>query len=145
MKYFSYVAVLVLSLAILPLLVPSEPIVYKAQASTPIELEKVIEEVEDERDCSCIAGAREYGVDIPYNTNASDLEPNSTPVVGGLVLLRYYNSETDEWTYHVAVNIELDEELLVYEENFDNPEGGCRQGYRSIAWDSDEIRGFWTN
>ena len=145
MKYFSYVAIIGFSLAILPLFIHSEPIVYQAKASSTKLFKNVVEKEEDVKKCSCITGAREYGVDIPYNTNAIDLESNGTPIVGGLVLLEYYNSEIDEWIYHVAVNVELGADLLIYEENFDNPEGECRQGYRNIAWDDTAIRGFWTN
>ena len=144
MKRISYVVIIGLILAVSPLLIPSEPIVYIAKADTTIAFEKVATSTEEvvERDCSCIVGAREYGVDIPYNTNAWDLHSNSIPQEGALVLFSYPKSD------HVAVIVDLDAGdgmMNIYEENFNNPEGGCRQGYRLVAWDDENIRGFWTN
>lgn len=132
----------IFSLAILVSLISSEPIIYIAEAKDIILLEKAVspEEVVVTRDCSCIKGARDYGVDIPYNTDAKDLKTNTMPVVGALILLTYPNSE------HVGVTIEFDGVgVLFYEENFDNPPNGCRQGFRFVKWGSKEIKGFWIN
>ena len=84
--------------------------------------------------CSCIVTAREYGIDIPIGTNASDFIPNSVPVVGGLILLSYPNDD------HIAVIVEFrDDGFWVYEGNF---EPGV-QGYRLISYKDLSIRGFW--
>lgn len=145
MKHFSYMVTVGLSLVMLLFLIPSQPVVYKAEANSTRLLDNITTlnkwVVKEGRDCSCIVGAREYGVDIPYNTNADDLEPNGIPEIGGLILLSYSKS------YHVAVNVEFGEDgILVYEENFNNPEGGCRKGFRLISWEEvgENARGFWT-
>lgn len=132
----------IFSLALLISLISSQPIIYIAEAKDITVLEKVISSEENIaiEDCSCIKGARAYGVDIPYNTNAEDLQTNTMPTVGGLILLTYPNSE------HVGAVVEInDEGVLFYEENFDNPPNGCRQGFRFVKWGSKEIKGFWIN
>lgn len=133
MKYFSYVVVIVFISAILPLFIHSEPITYVAEASLAVLEEEIVE-------CSCIKTARNYGVDIPYGTNAEDFKPNSTPEINGLVLFKYSKS------YHIAVIVEfVDGGMNVYEGNFNNPLNGCREGHRFISWEDPYIRGFWTD
>ena len=84
--------------------------------------------------CSCIETARAEGVDIPIGTNAGDLKPNSLPVIGALILLKYKNAD------HVAKILEFKAEgFLVVEGNF-KP---CQRGTRIVYYIDSFIRGFW--
>ena len=85
--------------------------------------------------CSCIQTARALGVKIPPKHDAEDLMPNSPPIVGGLVLLKYGRS------YHIAVIQELGEEKMKIREGNFLP---CKIGYRSLSYGDKAIRGFWT-
>lgn len=86
--------------------------------------------------CSCIKTARLLGANIPMGTNASDLKPNSTPVVGGLVLLSYSKA------HHVAYIAELQEKgVLIREGNYKR----CEYTERLIPYDYKYITGFWYN
>lgn len=86
--------------------------------------------------CSCIKCARAEGVDIPIGTDAGDLEPNSRPVIGALILLSYPNAE------HVAKILAFEREgFLVYECNFEP----CEAGTRIVYYIDPSIRGFWVS
>lgn len=87
-------------------------------------------------ECSCIRTARAEGVDIPYLTNAEDLNPNSPPVIGGLILLKYGD------VYHVAKILEFtDVGFRVVEGNM-TP---CVKEKRIIYYIDPFIRGFWNS
>lgn len=120
----------------------SYPAITIAEASTTQETlldEKSSAELEEESIyCSCIKTARAEGTDIPYNTNAEDLQPNSVPVVGGLVLIKYPNIE------HVARIIAFLENGLQVVEGLELPTGECVRRIRTIPFDYPFIRGFWS-
>ena len=83
--------------------------------------------------CSCIKGLRMRGVKIPYNTDASDLEPNATPAVGRLALFDYNGLA------HVALITKIEETgFWVKESNY----SACREGKRFVKWNDKSSRGF---
>jgi len=103
-----------------------------------VEPEVVIEQEPEEPKnfiaCSCIKTARSEGVDIPIGTNAVDLKPNSRPVIGGLILLKYENVS------HVAVIKEFTNSgFLVVEGNFNE----CQREEREIYFIDPFIIGFY--
>jgi len=82
--------------------------------------------------CSCILGARRFGVNLPPG-NAEDLIPNSTPVVGGVALFNYSG------VHHTAVITELSEQTFsVIETNYKK----CQKTQRDIRYNDPSIRGF---
>lgn len=84
--------------------------------------------------CSCVSTARNLGVDIPLNMNASDFKPNSTPVINGLVILQYPKA------WHVAVITGFtDDGFSVVEGNY-KP---CQKDTRVLKWNDPHIVGFW--
>ncbi len=100
----------------------------------PLEKPKTDASEGTEIACSCIKTARQAGVDIPIGTNAGDLEPNSKPEIGALILLSYPTID------HVAKILGYKAEgFLSYEGNYDH----CIQGTRIIAYNDPAIRGFW--
>lgn len=96
--------------------------------------EKEEESIEDSIFCSCIKTARLEGVDIPYNTNAEDFIPNSSPQIGGLVLMDYNG------TSHIAVIKEFTEEGISIVEGNKIP---CEKSQRVIPYNYYAIKGFW--
>lgn len=123
---------------LLELIIPKTTIAYKAPPQVVVEVvleEPIVEEV-DEILCSCIKYARSIGVNLPYNTNASDVVANSRPTIGGLVLLDYGNIE------HVAIIQEFtDTGFKVKESNYRK----CKETERIIQFDSPFIRGFYSD
>ena len=118
-----------------------EQIIAKAQIleiiSTP-ELNDVSTTTSKEllRLCNCVTGLRSFGVDIPYNTDAKDIQANTTPYVGGVVLFLYDND-----VYHAALIIEmLAEYMIVKETNFIE----CKEGTRKVYYDDPSITGFYS-
>jgi len=105
-------------------------------------IEEVIEEVVKEIKCSCIRGIRRKGIELPRPTNAWDIEPNSTPKEGGLALFTY--DPNDYTKDHAGYIGSLKESgFWMYDENFNNPIGGCRSGWRFVLWDDENLKGFW--
>jgi len=86
--------------------------------------------------CSCIQTAGQEGVNIPIGTNAVDLEPNSRPEIGALILFDYGT------TSHVAVIREFREEGFWVAEGNKTP---CLRTERLIHFVDPFIVGFWTN
>ena len=96
----------------------------------------VVEEVVAESDlCSCVRTARKYSpFNIPYK-DAVDIQPQGTPVIGGLILLEYTNVS------HVAVIMSFEEDgFKIYEGNYIP----CQFSERIIKYNSSFIRGFWS-
>ena len=88
--------------------------------------------------CSCVKTVREEGIDIPYGTDAKDLQPNTTPVVGGLVLISYPNIE------HVAKILSFNSTDFEIVEGLElSDTGECVKRTRCIPFDYPFIRGFW--
>lgn len=89
--------------------------------------------------CSCISTAKALGVKIPPKTSASDIITNSSPKIGGLLVLKYGKIA------HVAVIKEIHRELgeesyyLVREGNF-KP---CELSERKILMNDSKIKGFY--
>ena len=84
--------------------------------------------------CSCVLTARYLGAPLPYG-DAHSLIPNATPIVGGVVILRYGN------TYHVAYITKLDDYIHIAEGNFIH----CEYTERTIPFSDKHIVGFWYN
>lgn len=85
-------------------------------------------------ECSCIKTARNLGVKIPFGTNAKDLVPNSPPIIGGLILLKY-------GVHHVVVLEGFEGGFQVAEGNFEK--GPCVVTRRRIDFNDPHIIGFW--
>jgi len=84
--------------------------------------------------CSCIKGARRFGIDIPTGVSETGLEPNTTPSEGVLALFTY------KGVHHVAVIIGIEDEgFTVVEWNFER----CRKTHRFIKWNDKNLRGFY--
>ena len=82
--------------------------------------------------CSCMHGLAKKGIFL--KGNAKDQIPNSTPVVGGVVLLKYY-----EDVGHVALIQKFTEKgMIVWETNY-RP---CQATTREILWSDIHIVGF---
>ncbi len=110
----------------------SEPLPEPPQASPVI----VVEEVEEYNVlCECVATARIYSsFNIPYK-DAVDIQPQGTPVVGGLILLQYGDVS------HVGVIMSFEEDgFKIYEGNYIP----CQFSERIIKYNSSFIRGFWS-
>lgn len=85
--------------------------------------------------CSCVKTARLLGAPLPYG-NASQLIPNATPAVGGVVILRYPNA------YHVAyIKALYPDGMLVAEGNYRH----CEYTERLLPYTYQYIVGFWQN
>lgn len=86
--------------------------------------------------CSCIKTARNLGVDIPYNTNASDLESNANMWQGDLILLKYGDVN------HAAI-------YRVTNDGFYIPKEGnkerCRYTERLVPFNDPSVIGFWSS
>lgn len=83
--------------------------------------------------CSCVKTARLLGAQLPYG-NASQLVPNTTPSVGGVVIMRYPNA------YHVAYIKALRADgILIAEGNYKH----CEYTERIIPYTYPYIVGFW--
>lgn len=84
--------------------------------------------------CSCIKTARNEGINIPYNTDAKDLIPNTTPAIDKLVILQYNN------VYHVAVIKEYSKNgFIILEGNKTH----CVKDIRLLQYNDPHIKGFW--
>lgn len=98
-----------------------------------VEIEKI--EKIDNTYCSCIKTARRLGIAIPYNTNASDFIPNTTPHVGALVLFKFTND-----IYHVAyIDKITNDGLFILQGNKEK----CKYTEEWISWDNPYLIGFW--
>lgn len=83
--------------------------------------------------CSCVQTARFLGAKLPYG-NASELVPNATPSVGGVVILHYPSA------YHVAYITALSSDgIHIAEGNYKH----CEYTERVIPYDYKPIVGFW--
>ncbi len=84
-------------------------------------------------ECSCIKTARHYGADIPLNTNAEDLYPNTTPHEGAVALFRYGP------TAHAGtMEAPQQEGFWMNEGNLER----CRKTRRFIKWTDSRLIGF---
>ena len=88
--------------------------------------------------CSCVKTARAEGVAIPYGTDAFDLEANSPPRIGGVILLRYVGGRGEE-VAHIAVIKSITDHYWVAEGNFNE----CERGERRIELNDPHIFGYW--
>lgn len=85
--------------------------------------------------CFCVRTARKYSpFNVPY-LDAKDIQPQGTPVIGGLILLEYTNVS------HVAVIMSFEADgFRIYEGNYIP----CKFSERIIKYNSSSIRGFWS-
>lgn len=86
--------------------------------------------------CSCIKTARNEGINIPYNTDAKDLQPNSSPFINSLVILKYDD------IYHVAVIKDYTDKGFVISEG---NKVKCEKGMRILKYNDMHIQGFWNS
>jgi len=106
----------------------------------PIAIPEVVVEPPKEKEkeydavaCSCIVYASQF-LDIPPNTDAIDLEPNSQPYEGGGVLLNY------KGVGHVAIIVSLDGEYMtIKESNYKH----CQYTTRKLFYDDPSLVGFY--
>lgn len=109
----------------------SETIKYQSDY-IPIVKEIVVEPPKEDK-LSCIQYARQF-IEIPYNTNAKDLVPNSVPIKGGAVLFSY---TTDD---HIAIITKIGKKgFWVKEANFEKE---SKIGDRYVSFANKFIRGF---
>ena len=85
--------------------------------------------------CSCIKSVRSFGVPLPYNTNAEDLQGNTTPHINALALFSYENLD------HVALIIEINDEGFFVKEGNKIPCEITKR--RFVSWDDSSIKGFY--
>lgn len=124
---------------------------YPVQLSTPPEPTPIVHSVDDKLTasdavsvssdaCSCVKTASKYATsDVPIQ-DADKFIPNSTPIVGGLVLMEY--DHTDYVVHHVAVIEQITPDgFLIVEGNY-KP---CEETRRFIPFDYSRLRGFWFN
>lgn len=91
------------------------------------------------KSCECVAQLREWGLPMP-RLDAVDLQPNSTPYVGGVILFKYWNEEQQAWIYHAALIVDITENhFIIKEGNYKR----CRVTRREIAFDDPDLRGFF--
>lgn len=118
------------------------PEITKGQALDPeFSMKWLASEIKEGREwkwtgCSCIQTAKALGVKV--SGNAKDLKPNSSPKVGGLILMKYGE------VYHVAVIMEIIP--TSYGQLFKVREGNyqkCKITEREIRSDDRKILGYW--
>lgn len=84
--------------------------------------------------CSCVKTARVLGLAVPANTNAEDLIPNSTPYVGGGVLIN------SRGIRHLSVIQAITEDgFFIKEGNYE----ACKIGERFLNFNDNSIIGFY--
>ena len=74
--------------------------------SPTIDLETLPEAVQavvESDKCYCVRGAQKYSGSKVPSQNADQFKPNSHPVKGGLVLLKYWSEKQQRYIHHVAV------------------------------------------
>ena len=87
--------------------------------------------------CSCITGLRSFGVLLPPKpVNAEDLESNTTPHNGAIILFSYPNS------FHAAlITFVFPGGVLIEETNYNK----CKYSERFVEWNDPYIRGFYAS
>jgi len=84
--------------------------------------------------CNCVLGARHEGAQLPRETYADSLLPNSPPGVGGVVILQYPHAS------HVAVILSFEETgIWIVEWNYIP----CQKTERLLPWNDPHIVGFF--
>jgi len=111
----------------------------------PLVIEQVVEEsiqepIESIQElpvsiyCSCVQTARSLTHMAVPHLNADAIKPNSTPVIGGLVLLKY-----GEVSHVAVIKYFIGTGIYVYEGNKDK----CQYSERFINLNDENIIGFW--
>lgn len=91
-------------------------------------------DISDNIYCSCVKTARSEGLKLPPG-DADNLKPNSMPVEGGGILLKYGN------VYHVAKILNFTPSgFFIVEGN----KVKCKKTYRVVLYNDKAIRGFWS-
>lgn len=89
--------------------------------------------------CSCILTARHLGANLPKG-DAKDLQRNSTPTIGGVVILKYWSEEQQDWIYHTSViQFLMPGGMWVQEGN----KIRCKYTERFIHFSDSHLIGFW--
>ncbi len=84
--------------------------------------------------CSCIKAARLFGAELPLNTNASELKPNTTIFEGVLALFSYDKSD------HAATVTKIgDSSFSVLEGNYIK----CKMIEREVDFNDPFLKGFY--
>lgn len=92
--------------------------------------------VEDTYSCSCITYMRELGHTFPRIPDPSFLQPNSPPVIGGLILIDHPNFP------HLGEIFDFRPEVLFYKERVLIDEE-CYTRINWMSYDDERIRGFY--
>ena len=101
------------------------------------EPEPIVEKAENKNSvyCSCILYLREV-LGVPIYGDAHTISANSYPAKGHVILLKYKGIS------HAAYILETyPGGVFVKESNYKH----CKVTERFIAWNSPEIRGFWSS
>lgn len=111
-------------------LVTDEPPVIEVAEPQPIATKSVGDSIL----CYCVTYARSLGAPLPRVGHARELQANSTPKEGGVVLFSY--PKTD----HAAYITSLDADgMWIEEANYKR----CQRTKRWISYNDPFIRGFW--
>lgn len=110
---------------------PPVPVVLVAQAAEPTVYTP--EEEKARPECNCILGAQHFSpFKIPFK-DASKFVGNSTPVIGGVIILEYN-------VWHVAVVTGFAEKgFSIVEWNYRK----CEETRRIVGYNDPHIRGFY--
>lgn len=87
-------------------------------------------------ECSCIKTARAMGVQLPKVADASELQSNSPPRIGGAVLFHY--KAVDHVAYIKSFTAD-GTGMIVVEGNFEH----CKIDTRFVSWNDPFIKGYW--
>ena len=122
---------------------PSIQLVSHAEAQViheqPVVEPKVAEVTANTVFCSCVRYVRSKIPEFPSN-DAKNIKPNSVPVAGGVIILKYWNKELGQELYHVAYIESFTEKgFLVSETNFKK----CQRTDREVLFTDKAIVGFW--
>lgn len=84
--------------------------------------------------CSCVRAVRSFGANIPYDTDAENIEPNSEIEVGAVAIFKTVNYS------HIAIVTNIkDSTFWVKEANYLK----CQITEREINFDDERLVGFY--
>lgn len=94
---------------------------------------EAINTIPDVVKCQCVTYARTQGMNIPYPTNADELEPNGKPDIGNGILFDYSGIR------HLAVITDITKDgWKITESNKER----CKITERIVDWNDNNIIGF---
>jgi hypothetical protein len=117
---------------LLNFILPPEPFVWINPNPVQIEINQPTEAIVERSECHCVPYARSLGLNLPRG-DASELQPNSPPVVGGGVLIG---------DSHVGVILGVYETGVWIGHGWLTEDNECITKEEFIAFGSDKYRGF---